>query len=196
MYCVRPISFYNVVYKIISKVIANRLKVILLKLISRHHDTSVYGRLMTDNALVAFEIFHGMKQRCDGKQGEMALKLDMSNSYVRVEWSFLERVIIKLGFGESWINKVMICLSSVSYAFKLNGKVMGNVIPDRGLRQGDPLSPYLFLLRAEAFSALLTGVVDMGKFMELKCVAVLPVCHIFFLQMTIFFLLDLHFRNA
>ena len=144
----RPISLCNVGYKIISKVLCQRLKVCLPSLISETQSTFVLGRLISDNILIAQEMFYGLRtNRCKDKF--MAIKTDMSKAYDRVEWIFIQQLLSKMGFHHHWIQLMMECISSVQYRVLLNGQPKGNIIPQRRIRQEDPLSPYLFIMCTE-----------------------------------------------
>ena len=151
----RPISLSNVLYKLIAKVLANRLKKFLPELISETQSAFMSGRLITDNILIAHETLHYLKTKRTGKMGLMAVKLDMSKAYDRVEWVFLEKIMDKMGFSQRWIALISICIRSVSYSILLNGQPHSFIVPERGLHQGDPLSPYLFLLVTERLHGLL-----------------------------------------
>lgn len=177
----RPISLCNVLYKMGSKVLANRLKPLLHQLISPFQSAFVPGRLISDNSLIAFEIAHFLKRKNEGKVGYGALKLDMSKAYDRVEWAFLESAMIKMGFQQSWVVWIMRCIRTVSYSFILNGEAKGVVLPTRGLRQGDAISPYLFLICAEVLSLMISAAETQNRLHGLKiCKRAPSISHLFF----------------
>ncbi|XP_019163182.1 PREDICTED: uncharacterized protein LOC109159537 [Ipomoea nil] len=159
----RPIALCNVVYKIAAKVCANWLKPLLQNLISGAQSAFIPGRLITDNIMLAYEVHHHLKKKTQGREGVVALKLDMSKAYDRVEWRFLQAVMIKLGFGVQWVNILLETVTSVRYHILHEQRKVGPVIPGRGLRQGDPLSPYLFLFVAEGLSAMIERRMSPGE---------------------------------
>ena len=130
----RPISLSNVIYKIISKILANRLKTILPQIISENQSAFLSKHLITDNVLVAFELMHYVDHKRDEKDCFMVVKLDMSKAYDRVEWSFIEKVMERMGFHEKLINLIMHCITTVSYSILVNGVAYGSIVPSRGLR--------------------------------------------------------------
>ena len=107
--------------------------------------------------LAAFELMHNMRRKTKGKKGWFALKLDMSKAYDCVEWGFLEAMMHKLGILERWVSLISGCIPMASFSFLLNRVPYGKITPQHGLRQGCPLSPYLFLLCAQGLSAMLHG---------------------------------------
>ena len=118
----------------------------------------------------------------------MAVKLDMSKAYDRVEWSFLDAMMAKLGFHYKWRNWIMECLRTVTYSFSINGEVKEYVTPGRGIRQGDPLSPYLFLLCSEGFSNLLRRAAESKKMSGMRiCRRGPSITHLFFADDSLIF---------
>lgn len=118
----------------------------------------------------------------------MAIKLDLSKAYDRVEWNFLYAIFCKMGFAPLWIRWMHSCLSSVSYSFNINGVKRGYVNPSRGIRQGDPLSPYLFLFCAEGLSNLLNNAVSNKQISGVKIARQGPnISHLFFADDSLIF---------
>ncbi|GAU34127.1 hypothetical protein TSUD_66060 [Trifolium subterraneum] len=177
----RPISLCNVLYKMISKVLANRLKCCLDKCVSQEQSAFVEGRSIIDNALIAIEVIHALKRKIQGRTGELALKIDISKVYGKVDWGFLRGVMTKMGFSDVWIRWVMMCVSSVNYSVLMNYDRVGPISPGRGLRQGDPLSPYLFILVTECLTALIHRAVGRGDLHGVRvCRGAPEVSHLLF----------------
>jgi hypothetical protein len=150
----RPISLCNIIYKIISKLLANRLKPLLNKFISPFQMAFVPQRHIQDNSILAHEMLHTLKAK-RGRGGLMAINLDMEKAFDKMEWSFLLAILQKLGFHSRWINWIRLCISTSSFSVLLNGSLFGLFSPSRGLRQGDPLSPFLFIIGSEVIFRLL-----------------------------------------
>ena len=100
----RPINLCNVIFKLVSKVLANRLKRILKRIISDCQNAFVAKRVITDNILISFEILHYMKSKLQGNTTHMTLKLDMSKAYDRVKWGYLKGIMLKMGFHQGWVD--------------------------------------------------------------------------------------------
>jgi hypothetical protein len=137
----RPIGLCNVLYKIASKVLANCLKQILPDIVSEEQSAFVPGRLITDNIIAAYECLHFMKRKRSKGNSTCALKLDMMKAYDRVEWSYLEAIMQKLGFSRNWIEVVIGMVKSVSFSVLFNGNKLEEFKPSRGIRQGTLFHP-------------------------------------------------------
>jgi hypothetical protein len=107
----RPIRLCNVIYKVLSKCLVNRLRPLLDDIISEAQRAFVPGRLITDNALLAFECMHYIQQEQNPAKSFCAYKLDLSKAYDRVDWVFLEQMMIKLGFSHCWVRWIMTCVT-------------------------------------------------------------------------------------
>ena len=117
----RLISLCNVSYKIISKVLCQRLKKVFPGLISEIQSIFVAGRQILYNIMIAQEIFHALRTKPSGRSKRKAIKTDMSKAYDRMEWSFIEVVMRKMGFLETWITWIMRSITSVKYKLLMNG---------------------------------------------------------------------------
>lgn len=151
----RPISLCNILYKLISKVLDNRLKVLLHCLISKSHSAFVPKRQIIDNILVAYEVIHFLKRKSKGNQGFFSLKLDMSKAHDWVEWDYLKGILVVLGFSINFFNLIMQCVKMAFFLVLVNGVRKEPIIPSRGLRQGDSFSLYIFLLCIDGIVNLL-----------------------------------------
>jgi hypothetical protein len=164
----RPISLCNVIYKVVSKCMVNRLRPLLQEIIVPNQSAFIPGRLIIDNTLIAFECIHSLQKSTYGKGKFCGYKLDLAKAYDRVDWKYLKEILRKLGFANQWITWVMCCVKTVTYSVRFNGILLDKFTPTRGLRQGDPLSSYLFLFVADGLSRLLQQEIDAGQIKELK----------------------------
>lgn len=118
----------------------------------------------------------------------MAVKTDITKAYDRLEWDFLREAMQCVGFDDRWIHWIMTCVSTVSYSVLINGVPEGNIMPKRGLRQGDPLSPYLFILCAEVLSQMMIKAMEDRSLLGVKiALQAPPVNHLLFADDSLFF---------
>lgn len=122
--------------------------------------------LISDNIITAYELLHLIKNRRVGQNGSFALKFDMSKAYDIVEWQFFEEIMLNMGFSGGWVNRIMRLVSSVSYSIVVNGVFGERFISYHGLRQGDLLSPYMFLICGEGLSAVFRVVGRNGRVLD------------------------------
>ncbi|WZY80122.1 hypothetical protein YC2023_026506 [Brassica napus] len=184
----RPIALCNTHYKIIAKILTRRLKPLLPDLISKTQSAFVAGRAISDNVLITHETLHYLRTSEAKKYCSMAVKTDMSKAYDRIEWGFIRAVLAQLGFDPIWVSWILACVESVSYSFLINGSPSGHVTPSRGIRQGDPLSPYLFIMCTEVLSAMCTKAQLNGTMAGVKVARNCPpINHLLFADDTMFF---------
>ena len=184
----RPISLCNVVHKLILKTLSNHLKTILPQIIMENHSAFKSDRLISNKVLVAFKLMHYLNHKKEGKDSFMSIKLDMTKAFDKVEWDFIKRVMERLGFAPRWINLIMQCVSTISYLVLINRVAYGNITPTRGFCQGDPLSPYLFLLCVEGLSALIHEAACNNQISGISiCRGCLIITHLFFANDSLLF---------
>jgi hypothetical protein len=176
----RPISLCNTVYKIITKLLVLRIKPYLPTLVSPFQTAFVSGRRGSDNLIVAQELVYTLSKK-RGKEGFMIVKIDLEKAFDRMEWSFVRRVLIHFGFPPMIIKLILSCISTTSTSLLFNGSKLPPFFASRGLRQGDSLSPYLFILCMEFLGGLIDNKCALGDWTKVKASREGPgFSHVFF----------------
>ena len=153
----RPISLMGGLYKILTKVLANRIKRVMDKVISKSKNAFVEGRQILDAVLITNEIVDSTLRR---KKCGLVCKLDIEKAYDNISRKFLYQVMGRMGFSSQWMSWIKWCISTASFSILINGSSASFFPSSRGLRQGDPLSPYLFVIGMEALSCLINHAVE------------------------------------
>ncbi|XP_060185616.1 uncharacterized protein LOC132615077 [Lycium barbarum] len=158
----RPISLSNFINKVISRVVHGRIERIFPSLISANQSGFVKGRSIFENILLTQEIVSDIRIR--GKPANVVIKLDMAKAYDRVSWKYLLHVLRSMGFAEHFIGLIWRLISNNWYSVLLNGQATGFFHSTRGVKQGDSLSPTLFLLTAEVLSRALNSLFEESNY--------------------------------
>lgn len=147
-----PISLVGSMYKILAKVLANRLRVVIGLVISDSRSTFIKGRQILDGILVAIEVVDEARKH---KKELLLFKVDFEKAYDSIDWRYLVSVMLKMGFPTLWRKWIKEWIGTASASVLVNGSPTDEFYLERGLRQGEPLSPFLFLLAAEGFHVLM-----------------------------------------
>ena len=149
----RPISCCNVIYKFIAKLLCMRLKQALPHLIHQNQGAFIKGRELLFNVLTCQDLVRGYNRK--GISPRCIMKIDLHKAFDSVHWNFLKELLVHMRFPTQFVSWLMACITSVSYRIHVNGHIGDLFKGGRGLKQGDPLSPLLFVLSMEYFTRLM-----------------------------------------
>ena len=183
----RPISLCNVCYKVISKILMKRMSVLLPKLISREQGAFVSGRVIQENIAITQELVQHIDGGLPG--GNLILNLDMEKAYDRLDWHFLFHVLQRFGFSDVTISLLSQCVKSNSFSVLVDGSSTEFFTSSRGLRQGDPISPFLFIIAEEVLSRGISHLVCREVFPYLVLKRCPVISHSLFADDVVIFLL-------
>jgi len=162
----RPIALANFQFKIVTKILADRLACITSRIISVEQRGFVRDRNISDCIILASEAINSIDKKQYG--GNWALKVDIAKAFDTLDWNFLIMVLNNFGFSTSFINWILAILHSAQLSILVNGKAVGFFSCSRGVRQGDPLSPLLFCLAEEVLSRAISASCARGKFIPMS----------------------------
>ncbi|GKV36766.1 hypothetical protein SLEP1_g44860 [Rubroshorea leprosula] len=157
----RPISLISSLYKILAKILANRLSRVLDGVTGEQQSAFIKGRLLMDGVIIANETIEEVKRK---KSSAFIFKADFEKAYDNVSWEFLDYMMERMDFGSRWRGWIRECLQTNSVSVLLNGSPTKEFVMTRGLRQGDPLTPFLFLIVAEGLNGIISSAVSKGTF--------------------------------
>ncbi|GJX31621.1 RNA-directed DNA polymerase, eukaryota, partial [Tanacetum coccineum] len=179
----RPISLIGSVYKIVAKILANRLVMVLGDLVSDTQSAFVKDRQILDGPFILNEVVQWCKKK---RKQTMIFKVDFEKAYDSVRWDFVVAILKKFGFGDKWCKWILSCLQSSRGSILVNGSPTSEFQFFKGLKQGDPLSPFLFILVMESLHISFQRVVDAGLFSGIMLDTSLSVSHLFYADDVIF----------
>ncbi|GKV00002.1 hypothetical protein SLEP1_g12766 [Rubroshorea leprosula] len=181
----RPISLIGVMYKILAKLLANRLRKVLDKIIGEQQMAFIKGRQLLDGVIIANEVIEEVRRK---KKSSFLFKVDFEKAYDKVSWDFIDYMLMRMGFAAKWRKWMKECLQSSTVSILINGSPTRQFSVSKGIRQGDPLSPFLFLIVAEGLNGLMASAVDKNLFKGARIGNVdVTVSHLQFADDTIFF---------
>ncbi|CAN1726075.1 LINE-1 retrotransposable element ORF2 protein [Linum perenne] len=184
----RPISCCNFRYKVVAKIMASRLKEWMPRLVNEMQGAFTGGRIIQDNIIIVHEVLHRFKIRTHGRKFDMMMKLDMRKAYDLVDWECLDSMLAAYGFSGIWRAWIRECVQTVKFSVLFNGQGTPMFSPTRGIRQGDPLSPFLFILMTNALSFLIEKRVEDGSIHGIKIKGGCPILsHCLFADDTVIF---------
>ncbi|GKU93948.1 hypothetical protein SLEP1_g7497 [Rubroshorea leprosula] len=161
----RPISLIGIMYKIIAKLLANQLRRVLPKVIGEQQMAFIEGRQLADGVVIANEVIDEAKRK---RKKSFLFKVDFEKAYDKVCWSFLEFMMMRMGFSKKWRKWIQECLRSSSVSVLINGSPTKEFPVSKGICQGDPLSPFLFLIVAEGLNGLVSATVEKNLYKGVK----------------------------
>jgi hypothetical protein len=170
----RPISLCNVIYKIITKLTKNRIKPLLPLLISSKKMGYFGGRKILDGIIISHEVIHSIKST---NKLDMLLKLDLSKSFDRLHGEYIEKILLAFSFSQDWVQWILYILSSAFFLVIFNDSPSPTFLPSRRIRQGDPLSHFLFILMVDGLSRMLKNANTNGSLKGLNLHNSHPLTH-------------------